>query len=104
METEAIHFILKNILPVLVPVLGVGYKMYHDVGVLNKMMTSNKQDFTDHLNSLDKKVDKINTNIGDLETKISNNRIADEYRDKEITRLDKEIGTLKLKVFNGGRS
>ena len=103
METEAIDFILKNILPVLVPVLGVGYKMYHDVNVLNKMMTDNKKDFTNHLNSLNTKVDNITVNIGDLETKISNNRIADEYRDKEITRLDKEIGTIKLKVFNGGK-
>jgi chromosome segregation ATPase len=103
MNPDVSDFILKNILPLVLSIGPVGYKIYYDVKRLNKQIVENKVEFTNHLNSLDVKVDGINNNISSLKQDLSNNKIEDEFRDREIQRLDNELKEIKKKIYNGNR-
>ena len=78
------EFLLQNVLPVLIPVVVVGFKMFHDLNGIGK-----------NVESIGIKLDQISEKVIDLENNLIKNQEADKYRDKEISRLSRAFEHLE---------
>ena len=87
------RYLFADILPIIVSVGVVGFKVYHDLKHL-------KTKVVDGFQTISEEVHKINENISELQLQIVANLTADEYRDKALDRLDKEINRLNDKINN----
>ena len=82
-----------DLLPIVVSVGAVGFKIYHDLNHL-------KITVVDGFKAVSEEMSIMNTNISELQIQIVKNSTADEYRDKALDRLDKEIIRLNSKLNN----
>ena len=90
---EIAKLIFFNLLPIVLSVGVVGFKIYHDLNHL-------KVTVVDGFISISEEMSIMNTNISELQIQIVKNSTADEYRDKALDRLDKEIIRLNSKLNN----
>jgi len=95
MDNEVTDFILKQILPLVISIGSVGYKIYYDVRQLNHQVAANKTEIAAAISMLSTEIKDINTSIGHFEVSLAKNKTADEYRDKEIARISREIDRFK---------
>lgn len=95
MDPAITDFFLKQILPLVLSIGSVGYKIYYDVKALNKQVAANKTEIADAISILGTEIKGINTSIGKFEVSLAKNKTADEFRDKEIERLSREIDRIK---------
>ncbi len=102
MNAEVIDFILKQILPIVISIGSVGYKIYYDVRQLNHQVAANKTEIAGAITMLGTEIKEINASIGKFEVSLAKNKTADEFRDREVKRLDEEIKVIKSKIYNGG--
>ena len=79
---------LVNILPIIVTVGAVGYKVYYDVHNLKHDLSKGFSTIGTKLDAMEKSINKINLDL-------LKNEVADQYRDKELSRLSKEIEKLQ---------
>ena len=86
-------FFLVDLFPVLIPVAAVGFKIYHDLGHLKITVIEGFKGVSEEMHTM-------NTNISELQIQIVKNSTADEYRDKALDRLDREIIRLNNKLNN----
>ena len=90
---EIAKLIFFNLLPIVLSVGIVGFKIYHDLNHL-------KVTVVDGFIRISEEMSIMNTNISELQIQIVKNSTADEYRDKALDRLDKEIIRLNSKLNN----
>ena len=87
------RYLFADILPIIVSVGVVGFKVYHDLKHL-------KLQVVDGFKSISKQMHTMNDNISELQIQIVENKTADQYRDKALERLDIEIHRLNDKINN----
>jgi len=88
---------MQTIGSVLIPVLAVFFKVYTDKQKLETqaMITENRDLL---LETVEKVRFELAETIGNIQTSMVENKTSDEYRDKELERINDEIKSIKRKI------
>jgi len=101
MGDPILNIIIINILPIVVSVGSVGYKIYYDLGQVKQEIATNKTEIKIWLQNITNDVSTIDHKVSDLQSELKESKAFDAGRDLRLERLEKEIYLIRQKVYNG---